>query len=134
MPLWPTGYAIDDHPAANEIDLRRRALGNCYRAETIVFWSVAPDLPIIPRDRVGDLFCVLVTCWNGPHQEAEQVFKPLRDAAEVKAEAVDIVEGHFNDTPLAGLNWVGLYKWHGGCLDAGARLLRGHAGTTTPVY
>ena len=25
----------------------------------------------------------------------------------------DIVEGHFNDTPLAGLNWAGLYKWPG---------------------
>ena len=24
-----------------------------------------------------------------------------------------IVEGHFNDTPLAGLNWAGLYMWPG---------------------
>ena len=24
-----------------------------------------------------------------------------------------IVEGHFDDTPLAGLNWAGLYKWPG---------------------
>jgi hypothetical protein len=24
-----------------------------------------------------------------------------------------IVEGYFNDTPLAGLNWAGLYKWSG---------------------
>ena len=24
-----------------------------------------------------------------------------------------VVEGHFNDTPLAGLNWAGLYKWPG---------------------
>jgi len=24
-----------------------------------------------------------------------------------------IVDGHFNDTPLAGLNWAGLYKWPG---------------------
>ena len=24
-----------------------------------------------------------------------------------------IVEGHFNDTSLAGLNWAGLYKWPG---------------------
>jgi hypothetical protein len=24
-----------------------------------------------------------------------------------------IVEGHFNDTPLAGLNWAGLYMWTG---------------------
>ena len=25
----------------------------------------------------------------------------------------EIVEGHFNDTSLAGLNWAGLYKWPG---------------------
>jgi hypothetical protein len=25
----------------------------------------------------------------------------------------NIVEGHFNGTPLAGLNWAGLYKWPG---------------------
>jgi hypothetical protein len=25
----------------------------------------------------------------------------------------NIVEGHFTDTPLTGLNWAGLYKWPG---------------------
>ena len=25
----------------------------------------------------------------------------------------NIVQGHFNDTPLAGLNWAALYKWPG---------------------
>lgn len=49
-------------------------------------WQIAPELPFIPEDRVGDLFCVLVPCWNGPHDEAERVLKPLRDIAEVKAE------------------------------------------------
>ena len=29
-------------------------------------WQIAPPLPFIPEDRVGDLFCVLVTCWTGP--------------------------------------------------------------------
>ncbi len=54
-------------------------------------WQIAPDLPFIPRDRIGDLFCVLVTCWNGPHEEAEKVLKPLRDAAEVQTEQVGVV-------------------------------------------
>ena len=27
--------------------------------------------------------------------------------------AGNIVEGHFNNTPLAGLNWAALYKWPG---------------------
>ena len=51
-------------------------------------WQIAPELPFIPEDRHGDLFCVLVACWNGPHDEAEQVLRPLREAAEVKAELV----------------------------------------------
>ena len=54
-------------------------------------WQIAPPLPFIPEDRVGDLFCVLVTCWSGLHQEAEQVLEPLRRAGEVKAEQVDVV-------------------------------------------
>ena len=54
-------------------------------------WQIAPPLPFIPEDRVGDLFCVLVTCWNGPHEEAEQVLRPLRDVAEVKAELVEVM-------------------------------------------
>ena len=49
-------------------------------------WQIAPELPFIPEDRVGDLFCVLVPCWNGPHDETERVLKPLRNIAEVKAE------------------------------------------------
>ena len=28
-----------------------------------------------------------------------------------------IVEGHFNETPLAGLNWAALYKWPGEIKD-----------------
>lgn len=54
-------------------------------------WQIAPPLPFIPEDRVGDLFCVLVTCWNGPHEQAEKVLQPLRDVAEVKAESVGVL-------------------------------------------
>jgi hypothetical protein len=32
-----------------------------------------------------------------------------------------IVEGHFNDTPLAGLNWAALYKWPGEIKDGNGR-------------
>ena len=28
-----------------------------------------------------------------------------------------IVEGHFNKTPLVGLNWAALYKWPGEIKD-----------------
>jgi FAD/FMN-containing dehydrogenase len=54
-------------------------------------WQIAPPLPFIPERRVGDLFCVLVTCWNGPHELAEKVLRPLRDAAEVRAERVEVM-------------------------------------------
>ena len=33
----------------------------------------------------------------------------------------NIVEGHFNDTPLAGLNWAALYKWPGEIKDGKGR-------------
>ena len=29
----------------------------------------------------------------------------------------NIVDGQFNDTPLSGLNWAGLYKWPGEIAD-----------------
>lgn len=54
-------------------------------------WQIAPDLPFIPEDRIGDLFCVLVACWSGPHEEAEKVFRSLRNIADVKAEHVGVM-------------------------------------------
>ena len=33
----------------------------------------------------------------------------------------NIVEGHFNDTPLSGLNWAALYKWPGEIKDGNGR-------------
>ena len=34
-----------------------------------------------------------------------------------------IVEGHFNDTPLAGLNWAGLYMWPGEIAEGNGKRL-----------
>lgn len=33
----------------------------------------------------------------------------------------NIVEGYFNDTPIAGLTWAGLYKWPGEIADGNGR-------------
>ncbi len=33
----------------------------------------------------------------------------------------NIVEGHFNDTPIAGLNWAALYKWPGEIADGNGK-------------
>jgi len=54
-------------------------------------WQIAPPLPFIPEDRVGDLFCALVSCWNGPAADADRVFQSLSDVAEVKAQGVGLM-------------------------------------------
>jgi FAD/FMN-containing dehydrogenase len=60
-------------------------------------WQIAPELPFIPSERHGDLMCVLVTCWNGLHEEADRAFRPIREIAEVKAEFCEVM-------PLPALN------------------------------
>ncbi|HKE75577.1 MAG TPA: FAD-binding oxidoreductase [Acidimicrobiales bacterium] len=60
-------------------------------------WQIAPPLPFVPEDRVGDLFCALVACWTGPADEADKVLQPLRNVAEVKAE-------HVGPMPYPALN------------------------------
>jgi FAD/FMN-containing dehydrogenase len=83
----PLFYEVDDAQAVMEcfrdfITDAPEQLG-CFFA-----WQIAPPLPFIPEDRVGDLFCALVLCWNGPHNDVERVIAPLRDVAEVTAEHV----------------------------------------------
>ena len=51
-------------------------------------WQIAPPLPFIPEDRHGDTFCMIVSCWSGPLDDAEAVLKPFRDIAPVVAEHV----------------------------------------------
>ena len=37
----------------------------------------------------------------------------VHTAFVIQPSLATLFEGHFNDTPLAGLNWAGLYKWPG---------------------
>ncbi|HYU40122.1 MAG TPA: FAD-binding oxidoreductase [Acidimicrobiia bacterium] len=60
-------------------------------------FQIAPPLPFIPEDRHGDTLCAVVTCWSGPHGDAEGVIKPLRDAGPVVAE-------HVGPMPYPALN------------------------------
>ncbi len=86
----PMFYEFDDAPAV--LQCYREFIATAPEQLGCFFgWQIAPDLPFIPRDRVGDLFCVLVACWNGPHEEARRVLRPLRDVAEVKAEQVGVM-------------------------------------------
>lgn len=92
----PMFYEVDDAPAVmafyrDYIMSAPEELG-CFFA-----WQIAPPLPFIPEDRVGDLFCALVSCWNGPADEADAVLEPLRDVAEVKFH-------HCGPAPFPALN------------------------------
>jgi FAD/FMN-containing dehydrogenase len=51
-------------------------------------FHIAPPLPFIPEDRVGDTFILVVTCFNGPDDEAEALLGELRGVASPVAEHV----------------------------------------------
>ena len=38
-------------------------------------WHLAPPLPFIPEDRVGEPFPVLVSCWTGDHDEGAKILE-----------------------------------------------------------
>jgi len=49
-------------------------------------FQIAPPLPFIPADRVGDTFCAAIVHWAGPLAEGEQALAPFRAIAPVVAE------------------------------------------------
>ena len=49
-------------------------------------YQIAPPLPFVPEDRVGEPFIALVACWAGPLEEAERALQPVRDVAPAVAE------------------------------------------------
>ena len=51
-------------------------------------WHLAPPLPFIPADRVGEPFPVLVSCWTGEHDEGAKMLQGFRDVGPVMAEHV----------------------------------------------
>jgi FAD/FMN-containing dehydrogenase len=51
-------------------------------------YQMAPPLPFIPEDRVGDVFIAMIPCWAGPLEEGERALKPIRDVAPVVAELI----------------------------------------------
>ena len=51
-------------------------------------FQIAPPLPFIPEDRVGEPFALLVSCFNGSDEEAEVLLKELRLVGKPVAEHV----------------------------------------------
>ncbi len=60
-------------------------------------WQLAPPLPFVPEDRVGDPFLVVVSCWNGDHEEGAHVIDHFREIATPAAE-------HLGPMPYPALN------------------------------
>ncbi len=49
-------------------------------------FQIAPPLPFVPPERVGDTFCAAVVHWSGPIAEGVQAMAPFRAVAPVVAE------------------------------------------------
>jgi len=54
-------------------------------------WHLAPPLPFIPADRVGEPFPVLVSCWTGDHDRGAKVLQDFRGVGPVMAEHVGAI-------------------------------------------
>jgi FAD/FMN-containing dehydrogenase len=51
-------------------------------------FQIAPPLPFVPEDRVGEPFALLVSCFNGSDEEAEVLLQELRALGKPVAEHV----------------------------------------------
>src|SRR5450759_2472241 len=60
-------------------------------------FQIAPPLPFVPPDRIGDTFLAVVSCWTGSIAEGERMVQGFRDVAPTVAEHVGVM-------PYAALN------------------------------
>ena len=51
-------------------------------------YQIAPPLPFVPEDRVGEPFVAVVSCWTGSPDDGEKVMQGFRDVAHPVAEHV----------------------------------------------
>jgi FAD/FMN-containing dehydrogenase len=51
-------------------------------------FQIAPPLPFVPEDRVGEPFVALVSCWTGSPEDGERILQGFRDVARPVAEMV----------------------------------------------
>jgi FAD/FMN-containing dehydrogenase len=71
-------------------------------------FQIAPPLPFVPADRVGQPFALVVSCFNGTDEEAESVLQELRAVGTPVAEHVGrmpypALNGAFDGLLPAGL-------------------------------
>ena len=60
-------------------------------------FQIAPPLPFVPEDRVGEPFIAVVSCWTGSAADGEKVLQGFREVAQPVAE-------HVGTMPYAALN------------------------------
>jgi FAD/FMN-containing dehydrogenase len=60
-------------------------------------FQIAPPLPIVPENRVGEPFVALVSCFTGPPEEGERLIQSFRDVAPPVAQMI-------GEMPYAALN------------------------------
>lgn len=60
-------------------------------------FQIAPPLPFVPENRVGEPFVAVVSCWTGSTAEGEKILQGFRDVAKPVAE-------HVGTMPYAALN------------------------------
>ena len=51
-------------------------------------WHLAPPLPFVPENRVGEPFLTMVSCWTGDHHAGAQVLQGFRDVAAPVGELI----------------------------------------------
>ncbi len=60
-------------------------------------FQIAPPLPFVPEDRVGEPFIAVVSCWTGSAPDGEKILQGFREVAQPVAE-------HVGTMPYAALN------------------------------
>src|SRR6478752_3133194 len=83
----PTFFELSDAPAILEhfdryVRTAPREFGG------FPAFQIAPPLPFVPEDRVGEPFLAFIFCFNGPASEGEKIVQGFRDVAKPVAEAV----------------------------------------------
>jgi FAD/FMN-containing dehydrogenase len=60
-------------------------------------FQIAPPLPFVPEDRVGEPFVLIVSCWSGSTADGEKILQGFREVANPVAE-------HVGPMPYPALN------------------------------
>jgi len=78
-------------------------------------FQIAPPLPFVPPDRIGDTFLAVVSCWTGSVAEGERMVQGFRDVAPTVAEHVGVMPYAALNSAFDGLCPPGLQHYWKAC-------------------